>query len=1243
MKKIYSVAIGLVAICCTLISVAATHGLDEKAIKIGKTFSTTSIGRKTIGTPDILPATPTRKKVSSQGFPSRDELCRGYLWTAYEYNYNDWITREFWINQGASDNGLSIYLDSWTIEATYNSSDGKISIPSRQFIRHDDYNDLDVYFYHCRWNEEGDTIVFLDTPMILKADGIDLSADPDDLIYIGAEGVGFFICAQANSFADGNRPSGYYRVGNTKLFSRINGNIDIYGLYNGNYYRSTYADGGYKVSMQVNGGSARQMDCANIQSMDGMDFVAGVEQQGEFARIFYVVTNKTEEDAVVSLGTHADVMIGGNDGAPISRRIDTLGQTYGLTMSDGNGAQLCVLFGDGLTGVSAVDDFWFGYYGQNSGAYEMVGNYQHGGNFMEENGGYDSGMGWCWKNRTIPAGETVEFAYLIGVGDVNLEPNFSFAVTPEDVAGWNNLALPHQLTINGEYNSPAAVDGRLEYAVEDSQEWVPLTEMLPSGSEFEGTMTVMFDESRPKHVIRFRTVDNVGNTTMLQPIEYVDVKYIDVTGVEERTYNGQPQTLDLTSEQLTQEEFTASYINNVNAGTASFRVEGVFPYSIGRSAYRNFTINPRELEGDIALTNDAFIFNGNSFQPEWSFTNESYSGLIADQDYTAIYSNNCYPGTGTVEIKGIHNYTGTFKKNFTIDKAPLAENLYTIGMPDSDIVYDGKAHTATFFGKEGVGVPTIIYRNENGEEFEQVSAAGHYGVFLSVAEGDWYYGIANRHIGSFSIYNFDDTEWLALNAINTQLQAAGISEPWNVDAGITSVGTFDGLEIKEGHVVGIDLSSKGLTGEFPVSVLALPQLKKIDVSDNDLSGDLPTTLMAIAAQNPAALASVDTLKLGGNGFSGNLGLIGQGMPSLEYLDASYNKFEDLYPALPETVKYLDIRGQEIERTVDLNLSHVEWEELKTQIPSIILYDPKAYGFTNQVGLIMSTAAMTDGGIPSGDVWALQLYINGGDITPAVMGGNTYRGQSGDTLYVYCIQDGQLNGTRFNVNLSFEQGDANFFNGIDASDLQATVLYAFGEYNSLPFNFTAANTYADDVINVQDVTCTVNILLSQLAQTPEALPAFRKVKGTEEEETEASIILSGGKVILHSEKAVAAMTLKASGDVEWIADRYGMTQSVSGSNLVVYSLSGATIPSGYTIIGEYSGDAEVVAASLADEQAVPVSVSVNVDSLTGVSTLPFDLDDDCYIYDAAGIRHPRPVRGLNIIVRDGKTVRYYNTK
>ena len=256
-------------------------------------------------------------------------------------------------------------------------------------------------------------------------------------------------------------PYNYNRVGSTHLYARFSDAIDFMGYFEGSYYSSTFADRGYYVALKVDDGSAQWVNCTDGSNVDGVTFQAIVEEQAELARVTYQLTNTNDRDVSISMGTHADVQIGNNDWAPIYRRTDTFGMTYGLTMMDGNGAQLCVLFGSGLAGVTSVDDFWFAYYGTNGSASETVGDYNPYSNWLQEGGGYDSGMGWCWKNRLIPAGATVSFSFLIGVGEVNLEPNSTFAVTPDDPEGWNDLSLPHRLIVEGSYESPAGLDGMI--------------------------------------------------------------------------------------------------------------------------------------------------------------------------------------------------------------------------------------------------------------------------------------------------------------------------------------------------------------------------------------------------------------------------------------------------------------------------------------------------------------------------------------------------------------------------------------------------------------------------------------------------------------------------------------------------------------------------------------------------------------------------------------------------------------
>ena len=56
------------------------------------------------------------------------------------------------------------------------------------------------------------------------------------------------------------------------------------------------------------------------------------------------------------------------------------GETYGIKMKhenteDENTVFLCALFGDHVTGVTAADKYWFGFFSSNWHANEICGDY----------------------------------------------------------------------------------------------------------------------------------------------------------------------------------------------------------------------------------------------------------------------------------------------------------------------------------------------------------------------------------------------------------------------------------------------------------------------------------------------------------------------------------------------------------------------------------------------------------------------------------------------------------------------------------------------------------------------------------------------------------------------------------------------------------------------------------------------------------------------------------------------------
>lgn len=1010
-------------------------------------------------------------------------------------------------------------------------------------------------------------------------------------------------------------PSGYDQLGNTYLYysrkvghiyvgSVSIGSIDLLGKFGDYYYSSTYGDYGYVVAMQVDNNDASFVDCLTGSNLNGVSFRADVEPQGEMARMYYTVTNTNDYDVNVSLGAYDDVYVGNNIGPAISRKVDSNGNTYGISLEDGSGAQLCVLFGSGLTGVTGVDDYWFGSYNLNTNAFAMSGHYSSGSNYMIEKGSYDCGIGWCWKDRLIKAGETLVFSYLIAIGDVNLEPNTSFEVTPDDPTGWNDLSRPHRLTIDGEYESPAGLDGIIEFAVEDSDEWIAFTDTLKSGDDFTASLVAMFDPSKPIHLIRFRTRDLVGNTTMLQPIEYVDVSFHSVSGVEDMVFTGDSLYQSHLTSDLEKGKWTAAhYMNNVNVGTATFYLEGVFPYTIGRKPY-SFHITPTPLLGGIAIVDEDIAFNEEWQYPEWIFTSEAFSELEEGKDYNTYWENNFMPGTATLTIEGVGNYEGTLSTSFTINKAQLTENQYSIYVPDYEINYDGESHGADLdIYSEYVGEATVTYVSQDGSYNSTVQPVegGDYDVYLQIAEGTGYYGMSNNKVGSFTIYKINAAEWAALQAINERLGEGG-NTPWDLSEGIKVVSTLEGLTIDHGHVTAIDLNGKGLTGQFPAEVLALPNLETLDLSNNNLYGDITTLLTTYAEANPDLASHLKYVDVSVNKFTGNIGQFAGFCPELTTLYANNNCLSEVSPMISTQVTNLSIAGQNIPSAIEMSIYDLASSSLRTKLPTIVTYNHQSQSYNNDVSFLLVDVAPDT---YDGNSWGLWVSLTGDNVSLNDYSEFIeYKGQSGDV--VHAIDNGtyyNMNGCSFDVKLTFDPGDVNFSGDVNVLDLQAMINYIFKEYWD-PFNYTAANLWNDQTINVQDVIGMVNTLMDM------GLPTYAKgqrlVKRVSDN-AEASISCENGKLLINTFTPVASFDIFIDGCTDMKIGEslaaMGMTcvaeKMDGGVHVIGYSMNGAILPIGETVLGTLDGSKLMVSYAMLSDKGAKEIPSVTNQSITGV--------------------------------------------
>ncbi len=111
------------------------------------------------------------------------------------------------------------------------------------------------------------------------------------------------------------------------------------------------------------------------------------------------------------------------------------------------------------------------------------------------------------------------------------------------------------------------------------------------------------------------------------------------------------------------EDYTLTYVNNVNAGTASVKINYINNYS-GKSEVK-FTITAYENRVSVSFDKASFVFNGKTQIPGITVKDGS-TKLVAGKDYTVgtfgvdgKEATAISAGTYTVVITGIGNYRGT--------------------------------------------------------------------------------------------------------------------------------------------------------------------------------------------------------------------------------------------------------------------------------------------------------------------------------------------------------------------------------------------------------------------------------------------------------------------------------------------------------------------------------------------------------------------------------------------------------
>ena len=154
------------------------------------------------------------------------------------------------------------------------------------------------------------------------------------------------------------------------------------------------------------------------------------------------------------------------------------------------------------------------------------------------------------------------------------------------------------------------------------------------------------------------------------PESKIDLSSATVNSIDSQTYTGfsiEPSvTVTLNGKTLKlNEDYTLTYSNNVNVGTATITINGIGNYTGSKKV--NFNIAPKKLDISSATVNSigSKTYTGASIKPSVTVTLNNKT-LKLNKDYTVSYSNNKNIGTAKILIKGIGEYEGEKTVTFNI-------------------------------------------------------------------------------------------------------------------------------------------------------------------------------------------------------------------------------------------------------------------------------------------------------------------------------------------------------------------------------------------------------------------------------------------------------------------------------------------------------------------------------------------------------------------------------------------------
>ena len=247
----------------------------------------------------------------------------------------------------------------------------------------------------------------------------------------------------------------------------------------------------------------------------------------------------------------------------------------------------------------------------------------------------------------------------------------------------------------------------------------------------------VLDKTKPAAVIIQGKGAYSGSLKKTFTIDQAEVYYAAVAAISAQQYTGSAltpkPTITLGGRTLTTSDYSISYKNNTNVGTATVTITGKGNYKGTKET--TFKINAKTLPSNPVLSATSYIYDGKAKTPGVT-VKDGTKTLVNGTDYTVKYSNNVNVGTATVTVTGKGNYTGSKSTNFKINAAPVGKSIASATVTTSQMIRNANGNAivpsiTVKYGsitlKNGTDYSVEYYLNGKGSPVSP-KAAGSYTI-----------------------------------------------------------------------------------------------------------------------------------------------------------------------------------------------------------------------------------------------------------------------------------------------------------------------------------------------------------------------------------------------------------------------------------------------------------------------------------------------------------------------------------